>query len=52
MTEGAVKVAVYRLRARYRENLRAEIRDTISDEAGESGESAVDDEIRHLASVV
>jgi RNA polymerase sigma factor (sigma-70 family) len=41
-TEGAVKVTVHRLRARYREHLRAEIRDTVGDEA------AVDDEIRHL----
>lgn len=46
MTEGAVKVAVHRLRARYREHLRAEIRDTVSDDA------AVDDEIRHLTAVV
>lgn len=41
-TEGAVKVAVHRLRARYREHLRTEIRDTVHDDA------AVDDEIRHL----
>jgi RNA polymerase sigma-70 factor (ECF subfamily) len=45
-TEGAVKVAVHRLRARYREHLRDEIRDTVSDE------SAVDDEIRHLFAAV
>ncbi len=41
-TEGAVRVAVHRLRARYRERLRDEIRDTVRDEA------AVDDEIRQL----
>ena len=42
MTEGAVKVAVHRLRKRYRELLRAEIASTVStpDEAGE--------ELRHL----
>lgn len=45
-TEGAIKVAVHRLRARYRENLRAEIRDTVTDDA------AVDDEIRHLMEAV
>jgi RNA polymerase sigma-70 factor (ECF subfamily) len=42
MTEGAVKVAVHRLRRRYRELLRAEIAQTVAD----SGE--VDDEIREL----
>lgn len=46
MTEGAVGVAVHRLRARYREAVRAEIRDTVADEA------AVDDEIRHLMNAV
>jgi len=45
-TEGAIKVAVHRLRARYREHLRDEIRDTVRDEA------AVDDEIRHLMASV
>lgn len=45
-TEGAVKVAVHRLRVRYRENLRAEIRDTVADDA------AVDDEMRHLREAV
>lgn len=45
-SEGAVKVAVHRLRARYREHLRAEIRETVADEAD------VDDEIRHLLDVV
>lgn len=45
-TEAAVKVAVHRLRARYREILRAEIRETVADEAD------VDDEIRHLVEVV
>jgi RNA polymerase sigma-70 factor (ECF subfamily) len=41
-TEGAVKVAVHRLRQRYREVLRAEIADTVAS----PGE--VDDEIRNL----
>jgi RNA polymerase sigma factor (sigma-70 family) len=45
-SEGAVKVAVHRLRARYREHLRAEIRETVAEEAD------VDDEIRHLLEVV
>jgi RNA polymerase sigma-70 factor (ECF subfamily) len=45
-SEGAVKVAVHRLRARYREHLRAEIRETVADDAD------VDDEIRHLLEVV
>ena len=45
-SEGAVKVAVHRLRARYRECLRAEIRETVAEE------SDVDDEIRHLLGVV
>jgi RNA polymerase sigma-70 factor (ECF subfamily) len=42
MTEGAVKVAVHRMRQRYRELLRAEIAHTVSDA------QAVDAEIRHL----
>jgi RNA polymerase sigma-70 factor (ECF subfamily) len=42
MTEGAVKVAVHRLRRRYREILRAEIAQTVADA------SQVDDEIRDL----
>jgi len=42
MTEGAVKVAVHRLRQRYREVLRAEIGGTVSDP------SDIDDEMRHL----
>jgi RNA polymerase sigma-70 factor (ECF subfamily) len=41
-TEGAIKVAVYRLRQRYRELLRAEIGRTVASEA------EVDDEIRNL----
>ena len=45
-SEGAVKVAVHRLRARYREMLRAEIGRTV----GEPG--AVDEEIRYLLSCV
>ena len=42
MTEGAVKVAVHRLRARYRELLRAEIGETVASTA------EVEDEIRNL----
>jgi RNA polymerase sigma factor (sigma-70 family) len=42
MTEGAVKVAVHRLRQRYRDLLRAEIAETVSDP------SDIDDEMRHL----
>ena len=42
MTEGAVKVAVHRLRCRFRELLLAEISQTLSEPGG------VDDELRHL----
>jgi hypothetical protein len=42
MTEGAVKVAVHRLRRRYRVILRATVADTVSDE------SQVDAELQHL----
>jgi RNA polymerase sigma-70 factor (ECF subfamily) len=42
MSEGAVKVAVHRLRKRYREVLRALIAETVAEPAD------VDDEIRHL----
>ena len=45
MNEGAVKVAVHRLRKRFRELLRQEIAQTLSDEAD------VDDELRYLCSV-
>jgi RNA polymerase sigma factor (sigma-70 family) len=45
-SEGAVKVAVHRLRGRYRETLRAEIRETVV------GDEDVDDEIRRLMQVV
>ena len=41
-SEGAVKVAVHRLRQRYRELLRAEIADTVADPR------EIDDEIRNL----
>jgi RNA polymerase sigma-70 factor (ECF subfamily) len=46
MTEGAVKVAVHRLRQRYRELLRAEIAHTVS------APEEVDGEIRHLFGVL
>jgi RNA polymerase sigma-70 factor (ECF subfamily) len=46
MTEGAVKVAVHRLRQRYRELLRAEIADTVA------GPGEVEEEIRALFSVL
>ena len=42
MTEGAVKVAVHRLRGRFRERLREEIAQTVA------GQEDVDDEIRSL----
>jgi RNA polymerase sigma-70 factor (ECF subfamily) len=42
MSEGAVKVAVHRLRQRYRELLRAEIADTVA------GPEEVEDELRNL----
>jgi RNA polymerase sigma-70 factor (ECF subfamily) len=42
MSEGALKTAAHRLRARYRERLRGEIMDTVSDPAD------VEDEIRAL----
>ena len=41
-TEGAVKVAVHRLRQRYRELLREAIADTVS------GPEEVEEELRHL----
>jgi len=41
-SEGAVKVAVHRLRQRYREVLRAEIADTVA------GPGEVEDELRNL----
>ena len=44
LTEAAVKMAVQRLRARYREILRAEIAETVASEDG------VEEEIRHLFS--
>ena len=45
MNEGAVKVAVHRLRKRFRELLRQEIAHTLSDDAD------VDDELRYLCLV-
>ncbi len=47
MTEGAVKVAVHRLRQRYRALLREEIARTLDDDS----EEAVEAEIRHLFGV-
>jgi RNA polymerase sigma-70 factor (ECF subfamily) len=46
MSEGALKVAVHRLRQRYREVLRSEIADTVDSPTG------VDEEMRHLATVL
>jgi RNA polymerase sigma-70 factor (ECF subfamily) len=46
MSEGAVKMAVHRLRQRYGQCLRAEIADTVADPAD------VDDEVRHLLATV
>jgi RNA polymerase sigma factor (sigma-70 family) len=45
LSEAAIKMAVHRLRARYREILRAEISQTVS------GPEEIEDEIRHLFSV-
>jgi RNA polymerase sigma-70 factor (ECF subfamily) len=42
MSEGAVKVAVHRLRRRYRDLIRSEIAGTVA------GPSEIDDEIRNL----
>lgn len=46
LTEGAVKVAVHRLRERYREKLRAEIAQTVTAEA------EIDSEMRYLVRVL
>ena len=46
MTHGAVKTAVHRLRQRYRELLRAEIAETVTDP------SDVDVEMRHLVAAL
>jgi RNA polymerase sigma factor (sigma-70 family) len=45
-SEGALKVAIHRLRKRYRELFRQEIADTVADPAD------VESELRHLASVL
>ena len=45
-SEGAVKVAVHRLRKRYRQLLRAQIAETLD------GSESVDEELRHLFSVL
>ena len=44
MTEGAVKVAIHRMRRRFRALLRAEVAEIVSDEED------IDDEIRYLLS--
>jgi RNA polymerase sigma factor (sigma-70 family) len=46
MSEGAVKVAVHRLRQRYRKLLRAAVAETVS------GEADLDDEMRYLVAVL
>jgi RNA polymerase sigma-70 factor (ECF subfamily) len=46
MSEGAVRVAVHRLRERYRERLKAEVARTVGSPAD------VDDELRHLFRVL
>ena len=46
LTESALKSALFRLRARYREVLRQEVAQTVSDPR------EVDDEIRHLLEVL
>ena len=45
-TEGAVKVAVHRLRERYREAIRAELAETVGSPAD------IEDELRHLLAVL
>ena len=46
MTEGSVKVAVHRLRQRYRQLLREEIANTVA------SPEEIDEEMRHLFAVV
>jgi RNA polymerase sigma-70 factor (ECF subfamily) len=46
MSEGAIKVAVHRLRQRYRKLLRSAIAETVSNEAD------LDDEMRYLVGVL
>ena len=46
MSEGAVRVAVHRLRERYRNRLKAEVAQTVATPA------EVDDELRHLFRVL
>ncbi len=46
MSEGAVKIAIHRLRRRYRKLLRAAIAETVSDEAD------LDDEMRYLVTIL
>ncbi|MNC96920.1 hypothetical protein D3C83_144230 [compost metagenome] len=46
MSEGAVKVAIHRLRQRFREAVKSEIAQTMPTE------SDVDDELRHLIAVL
>jgi RNA polymerase sigma-70 factor (ECF subfamily) len=46
MSESAVKVAMHRLRSRYRELLRDEVRQTVDDPG------KIDDELRHLCAVL
>lgn len=46
LSEGAIKVAIHRLRQRYREVLRAEIAETVDSPAN------VEDEMRHLVAVL
>ena len=45
-TEGAVKVAIHRLRQRFRDAVKAEIAQTVA------GDADVDDELRHLLAVL
>jgi len=46
MSEGALRMAVHRLRARYRELLRSEIADTVLND------NEVEEELRHLFRVL
>ena len=46
MSEGAVKVAIHRMRQRYREILRDTVAETVS------SEDDLDDEMRHLITIL
>ena len=54
MTEGAVKVAVHRVRERYRNQLRERVAQTVAcdpDLSAEEANQAIDEELNHLMSL-